>query len=154
MTKEFTWDDLNKTLWVKPAWLEKNRKRVEFDANGIILWKLAEKIANFLIWKWKVEYCDFWDAWDFVVIKNVEKIKVTWNKLLQKMYFRYSGRKGNVKSTNLKDMLVKHPERVLRFAVRGMLPKNKLRAKRLKRLKLFVWENSKYNYMKPQKLAA
>lgn len=68
--------------------------------------------------KHKAHYCDFWDCGDFVVIQNAEKIQVTGNKLSQKMYHSYSGRKGNVKSVTLSTMLKKNPERVLRFAVR------------------------------------
>jgi large subunit ribosomal protein L13 len=68
------------------------------------------------------------------------------------MYYRYSGYKGNLKSMNLRDMLQKQPEEVLRLAVRGMLPKNKLRDSRLKRLKLFVTPSSQFDHYAPQQL--
>lgn len=151
---DFTTKDLNKTKWVKPEWLEKNRSWIEIDAQDIILWKLAEKVARFLIGKGKAYYADAWDTGDFVVVQNVDKIKFTGNKLLQKKYYRYSGWKGNVKEKTLGEMLNRHPERVLWYAVRGMLPKNKLRARRMKRLKLFTEPNNKFNYCKPLKVAA
>ncbi len=153
MFKEITKEDLNKTVWVRPDYLQKDRKWIEIDATDVVLWKLAEKITRYLMWKDKSYYCDFWDCGDFVVVKNVEKMKITWNKLIQKMYFRYSWYKWNVKSMSLKDMMQKHPERVLYFAVRWMLPKNKLRARRLKRLKIFVWNNDKFDYYKPEKVS-
>lgn len=145
-------ENLNKTLRVKPEWLEKNRKWIEIDATDVVLGKLATVVANLLVGKWKSWGCDFWDAGDFVVIKNIEKITASGQKMIQKMYYRYSGYKGNLKSMNLKDMMEKHPERALRYAVRGMLPKNKLRDRRLKRLKIFTGANTKFDYRKPEQI--
>ncbi|PID34572.1 MAG: 50S ribosomal protein L13 [candidate division SR1 bacterium] len=98
--------------------------------------------------KGKEYYSDFWDAGDFVYVENADKIKVTGNKLSQKVYYSYSGYKGNVKDITLKELLQKKPEKALWFAVRGMLPKNKLRAPRMKRLKLSVGRTDKYNNFK------
>lgn len=147
---EFTQNDLNKTVWVKPGYLEKNRKRFQVDAEGKTLGRLAVEIANHLSWKNKAHSCDFWDAGDFVVVHNVEKIKTTGYKIFQKMYYRYSGRKGNLKSMTLEDMMKKHPDRVMLLAVRGMLPKNKLRDRRMKRLKVFTWTSEKYAHLTPE----
>lgn len=149
---QFTHTDLNKTLRVKPGYMEKTRKWRESDAEGVVLGKLAEAIAKKLTGKDKAHHCDFWDAGDFVVVYNVDKIKVTGNKLLQKIYYRYSGWKGNVKSINLQDLLKKHPERALRYAVRGMLPKNKLRDRRMKRLKMTTSKTDTFAHYNPQEL--
>ncbi len=147
---EFTRKDLNKTLWAKQEELVKHRKRYKVDATDKTLWRMAVDIANKLMGKWKAYYCDFWDAGDFVYVENVDKLKFTWNnKALQKMYYRYSGYKGNVKSINLKDLMKKNPEKVLWLAVRGMLPKNKLRNIRMKRLKLHKEPTNKYDNFKP-----
>lgn len=141
---EFTKADLNKTIWAKPEWLAKNRKWYIVDAQWKTLWRLAVEIAKKLTGKWKPHYSDFWDAWDFVVVINASKIKVTWNKMQQKMYYRYSWYKWNLKQLNLASMLVKNPERVMMLAVRWMLPKNKLRDPRIKRLKVFADAQHKY----------
>ena len=154
MNQIFTKQDLNSTLWVKKDVLDRTKKRYTLDANWLTLWKVAALVALYLMGKKKAHYCDFWDCGDFVVIQNVDKIQVTGNKLSQKMYYSYSGWKGNVKSVTLATMLKKTPERVLRFAVRWMLPKNKLRDHRMKRLKLIKGTTTKYDYLHPQTLVA
>lgn len=114
---------------------------------------MAVDIANKLSGKGKPYQCDFWDAGDFVVVENVDKLVYTGNnKALQKIYYSYSGYKGNVKSINLKDLMQKNPQKVLRLAVRGMLAKNKLRAPRMKRLKAVVGTTTKYDHFKPVNL--
>lgn len=148
ITMEFTKTDLNKTLWVKKDYQEKNRVWFRVDATGKTLWRLAVDIANKLQWKGKSYYSDFRDAWDFVLVENADKIKVTGKKLEQKNYYRYSGHKWHVKSMTLAELLQKKPEKALWFAVRWMLPKNKLRAPRMKRLKLHVGTVDKYDNFK------
>lgn len=150
MNMEFSHDDLNRTLWVKPWYLEKNRERYQIDATGLTLWKIAVMATNYLTWKWKTHSCNFWDCGDFVVVNNVDKMKFTWNKLFDKMYYRYSWYKGNLKSSSLEEMMAKTPDRVLWTAVKGMLPKNKMRKRRLKRLKMSSWVSDKYNYLNPE----
>lgn len=150
---EFTKNDLNKTLWVKRLDQEKNRKRYKVDATWLTLGRMAVDIANKLMWKDKAYLSDFWDAWSYVVVENAGKFKVTWNnKLEQKTYYSYSGYKGNVKSINLANLIKKDPAKALWFAVRWMLPKNKLRDPRMKRLKLIVDTTTKYDNFKPVKL--
>lgn len=149
---EFTKNNLNTTLNVKPEFLEKNRKWYEVDASWQTLWRLAVRISKKLTWKEKAHHNDFWDSGDFVVVKNASKIHVTWDKLSQKKYYRYSGYKWNLKTMNLQELLEKHPERAIWYAVRGMIPKNKLRDRRMKRLKIFAWESNKYNYLNPEKI--
>lgn len=147
---EFTKKDLNKTLWVKPSYLENNRTWYKVDAEGKTLWKIATEIAVKLMWKDKAYYNEFWDSGDYVVVYNAQKIRVTWNKLEQKKYYRYSGYKGNVKTMNLQELLAKNPEKAIWFAVKWMLPKNKLRDRRLKRLKLFAEMSDKYTNLNLQ----
>ncbi len=150
---EFTKNDLNKTLWVKRVDQEKNRKRYKVDASGLTLWRLAVDIAIKLSGKDKSYLSDFWDAWSYVVVENAGKFIVKWNnKLKQKTYYSYSGYKGNVKSITLADLIQKDPAKALWFAVRWMLPKNKLRDARMKRLKLVVDTTTKYDNFKPVNL--
>ena len=85
-----------------------------------------------------------------MVIINANKIKVTGNKLKQKLYFRYSGYKWNVKSATLEEMLQKKPDEVVKLAIKGMLPKNKLRKHRLKRAKIFADENHTFTHLNLQ----
>ena len=146
-TMRFTKTDLNKTLYVKHDIIEKERKRYFVDAAGMTLGRLAVEIAKKIQGKSKAHYWDFWDCGDFVVVTNVDKMKVTGYKLFNKMYHTYSGWKGNVKSKSLEEMMASTPDKVLWLAVRGMLPKNKLRQRRMKRLKMFVGADHKYTSM-------
>ena len=150
---EFTKKDLNKTLWVKRVDQEKSRKRYRVDATGKTLGRLAVDIANKLAWKDSAYLSDFWDAWAYVLVENAGKFVVKWNnKLKQKIYYSYSGYKGNLKSITLWELVVKDPTKALWFAVRWMLPKNKLRDSRMKRLKLEVATTTKYDNFKPVNL--
>ena len=146
---EFTKKDLNKTLRVKPADMEKNRTWWKIDASGKVLGRLAVDIAILLLGKHKAYYSDFWDAWDFVVVENIDKIKVTGKKLQDNLMYSYSGYKGNLKQTTRELVMKKNPERLLTAVVRGMIPKNKLRDKRIKRLMLVVWTTTKFDHFKP-----
>lgn len=93
-----------------------------------------------------------WDAGDYVIVTNADKLVVTWNKMALKTYYRYSGYKGNVKSYSLKWMMANRPLRVLELAVKGMLPKNKMRKGRLARLKLFKDDQHPYADKNPETL--
>lgn len=146
---EFTKKDLNKTLWVKKEYLEKNRVRYKTDAAGKTLGRLATEIANKLTGKNNVYYNDFWDAGDYVIVENADKIVVTGKKLDEKNYYSYSGYKGNVKSITLRELLQKKPTKAIEEAVKGMIPRNKLREGRMKRLKVVVGTESKYDNFKP-----
>lgn len=152
MLENITKQDLNKTVYVKPAYLKDNRKWFIIDAEGQTLGKLAVKIANLLTGKNKPLMCDFWDCGDYVIVENVDKIKVTWNKMEDKLYRTHSGYKWHLKEIPLKRVLATHPERVIEHAVRWMLPKNKLRAERMKRLRLFVWTTNKYDNLSPERI--
>lgn len=112
------------------------RKTHTIDAANQILGRLAVRIVSLLRGKNKPSYVPYKDLGDFVVVKNIDKIKVTGKKLEQKMYYSFSGYLGSLKGIPLKKMLAEKPVKVLRLAVFGMLPKNKLRAKMMKRLKI------------------
>ena len=150
---EFTKKDLTKTLWVKPTEMDAQRKWWKVDATGKTLGRLASDIAKKLLGKDKAYYCDFWDCGDFVIVENIQNISINGaNKAQQKLYYSYSGYKGNLKSISFADLLKKNPERILKEAVRGMLSKNKLRDKRIKRLKLVVGTTEQFDNFKPVNL--
>ena len=114
------------------------------DARGKILGRLATKIAQLLIGKHKPTFVPHLDSGDYVVVINAAQIKVTGKKLKKKIYYRHTGYMGGLKETRLEEMLAKHPTRVIWLAVKNMLPKNKLRKQRLKRLKIFADETHCY----------
>jgi len=112
------------------------RKTITIDAENKALGRLAVEVAVLLRGKSKPDYVPYKDAGDTVVVKNIDKMKFTGNKLENKNYFRYTGYLGNLKKATLKEFLIKKgPKEVLRNAVLGMLCKNKLRDKQIKRLK-------------------
>ena len=108
------------------------------DAEGQTLGRLATRIATILNGKHNPLYVPHLLTGDYVVVTNAEKIHVTGNKVEQKMYYRHSGYHGGLTERTLADMLEKHPDRVIRQAVKGMLPKNSLGRKMLKRMKVYV----------------
>lgn len=120
------------------------------DASGQNLGRLASQIAQVLIGKHRPEYTPGVDMGDFVVVINCEKITVTGNKLDDKMYYRHSGYPGGLKETRLRDMLEKNPDRVIRQAVWGMLPHNKLGRKLLKKLKIYAGVEHPHSAQDPQ----
>ena len=103
-----------------------DRRWLLVDAEGQTLGRLATQIATFLRGKHKAEYTPHVDTGDFVIVINADKVVVTGNKEMQKMYRRHSGYPGGMKEVSYQDMMKKHPERILESAVRGMLPKNSL----------------------------
>ena len=112
------------------------RKIITVDAENKPLGRLAAEVAVLLRGKNKPSYVPYKDMGDTVVVKNADKIKYTGNKVEDKEYFRYTGYLGNLKKATLKEFLIKGgPKEVLRTAVMGMLQKNKLRAKQIKRLR-------------------
>lgn len=108
------------------------------DAQGLTLGRLASEIAKLLRGKHKATFAPHMDMGDYVVVINAEKIHVTGNRLEQKTYYRHSGYPGGLKSLTLRQMLDKHPERVLQLAVKGMLPKNRLGRAMAKKLKVYA----------------
>ena len=123
------------------------------DANGQNLGRFATKVATVLMGKHKPAYTPGVDMGDFVVVVNCERVVVTGNKLEEKIYYRYSGYPGGLKETKLRDMLDKHPDRVIKSAVKGMLPKNKLGRKYLKKLKVYAGPDHPHEAQSPKPLA-
>jgi len=114
------------------------------DAEGKVLGRLAGKIARLLIGKDKPYWVPYLDCGDYVVVINADKVEVTGRKEDGKIYYRHSGYPGGLKETTLGQMRVKKPTEIIRLAVYGMLPKTKLRAKMLNKLKLFVGDKHRY----------
>lgn len=112
------------------------RKTHTIDASNKSLGRLATQIAILLRGKHKPDFLPYKDTGDFVIVKNVEKIKLTGKKLEKKKYYRHSGYLGGLKEITLKELFQKNPKEVLRKAVWGMLPKNKLRSRIIKKLKI------------------
>ena len=125
-----------KTFSAKPA--EVRRDWYVVDATGKTLGRLSTEIARRLRGKHKPEYTPHVDTGDYIVVVNAEKVRVTGNKLQDKMYHRYTGYIGNLKSVPLEKMLAEHPERVIEKAVKGMLPRGPLGRKMLSKLRVFA----------------
>jgi large subunit ribosomal protein L13 len=123
------------TFSAKPA--EVRRDWFVVDATGKTLGRLSTEIAHRLRGKHKPEYTPHVDTGDYIVVVNAEKIRVMGNKLKDKMYHRYTGYIGNLKSQPLEKMLDEHPERVLEKAVKGMLPRGPLGRQMFKKLRVF-----------------
>ncbi len=119
------------------------------DAEGKTLGRMATQIADALRGKRKPEYTPHCDTGDFVVVVNAEKIAVTGNKREQKRYWRHSGYPGGIRSRTLGEMLERRPEEVIRRAVRGMLPRNRLARKQLTKLKVYAGPDHPHAAQKP-----
>ena len=128
-----------------------NRQRdwVLVDAEGKNLGRLATQIANSLRGKRKPEYTPHCDTGDFVVVVNAEKIAVTGNKRNDKRYWRHSGYPGGIRSRTLGEMLERRPEEVIRKAVGGMLPRNRLARQQLRKLKVYAGPEHPHSAQKP-----
>lgn len=122
------------------------------DAEGQTLGRLASRIAPILKGKHKPTYTPHLDCGDFVIIVNAEKVRVTGRKLDQKLYYHHSGYPGGLKSISLRDQLGRYPERVLEAAVRGMLPKNKLGRRMIKKLKVYAGDSHPHEAQLPKPL--
>lgn len=125
------------------------------DADGQVLGRLATRVARLLMGKDKASYTPFLDCGDHVVVINAERIRLTGNKIDQKIYRHHSGYPGGLKEVPIRTLLQKHPEEVVREAVLGMLPKNKLRARRAKKLRIYKGSESlaRHAGQTPQPLA-
>lgn len=123
------------------------------DAEDQILGRLATRVAVKLRGKDKPVYSPHADTGDYVIVVNAEKIQVTGRKLTDKLYYRHSGYPGGLKVTPFKDMLAKHPERVIEFAVRGMLPKNALGRKLFRKLRVYAGPDHPHAAQQPQPLS-
>jgi large subunit ribosomal protein L13 len=137
-----------KTYVATPNTRERNWLVV--DASGQTLGRLATQIADALRGKTKPEYTPHCDTGDFVVVVNAERIHVTGNKRADKKYYRHSGYPGGIKERTLEDMLERRPEEVIRKAVKGMLPRNRLARKQLTKLKVYAGPDHPHVAQQPQ----
>ena len=132
--------------------LDRERNWLLVDAEGQTLGRLATQLADALRGKRKPTYTPHVDTGDFVVVINAEKIAVTGDKLHEKLYYRHSGYPGGLKKRTLGEMLERRPEEVIRKAVRGMLPKNRLAAAQLKKLKVYAGPDHPHAAQNPEPL--
>jgi large subunit ribosomal protein L13 len=136
-----------KTYNAKPGEIQRDWYLV--DAEGKTLGRVATQIAERLRGKGKPQYTPHVDTGDFVVVVNAEKIAVTGNKRADKKYYRHSGYPGGIKERSLNDMLERRPEEVIRHAVKGMLPRNRLARKQLTKLKVYAGPEHPHPAQKP-----
>ena len=128
------------------------KKWYVIDATDVVLGRMSTEIANILRGKNKPQYAPNVDMGDYVIVVNAEKVAVTGKKLGQKMYYHHSGYTGGLKETRLDKMLETHPERVIEHAVKGMLPKNALGRKMLKKLHVYAGTEHPHMAQKPENL--
>ncbi len=136
-----------KTYVATPATRERNWLVV--DAAGKTLGRLATQIADTLRGKHKPEYTPHCDVGDFVIIVNAEKVTVTGNKRQEKRYYRHSGFPGGIRSRTFEEMIERRPEEVLRLAVKGMLPRNRLSRQQLRKLKIYAGPDHPHQAQQP-----
>ena len=122
------------------------------DANDQNLGRLAAKIARVLLGKHKPNFTPGMDTGDFVIVVNCERIRVTGNKMEEKIYYRHSNYPSGLKSVSLRQQLEKHPERVIRAAVWGMLPHNKFGRQLIKKLKVYAGPDHPHEAQQPKPL--
>lgn len=137
-----------KTYHQKPS--EVQRDWLLVDASNQVLGRLATQIATLLRGKHKPTYTPSIDGGDFVVVVNCEKIKIMGRKDEQKVYYRHTGYPGGIKATPYKMMLTKHPDRILRIAVKGMLPKNRIGRRLLAKLRIYAGPNHPHAAQQPK----
>jgi len=129
---------------------DRQREWLIVDATGLTLGRLSTRIADALRGKRKPTYTPHVDTGDFVIVVNAEKISVTGNKLADKKYYRHSGFPGGLKVRTLEEQLERRPEEVIRHAVKGMLPRNRLARKQLTKLKVYAGPDHPHVAQKPQ----
>ena len=129
-----------------------NRERswLVIDATGKTLGRLATRIADTLRGKHKPEYTPHCDVGDFIIVVNAEKIAVTGKKRKEKLHRRHSGYPGGLRTRTLNDMLERRPEQVIRLAVKGMLPRNRLARAQLRKLKVYAGPDHPHAAQQPQ----
>ena len=139
-----------KTFMASPATIE--RKWYVVDAEGCTLGRLASGVASVLRGKNKPQFTPHVDTGDYVIVVNADKIKVTGKKMDQKIYYNHSDYVGGMKETTLKEMLAKHPERVIEHAVKGMLPKGPLGRQMYTKLHVYAGAEHPHAAQKPETL--
>ena len=131
---------------------EIERKWYVVDAEGKVLGRLASEIATRLRGKHKPNFSSHMDVGDFIVVVNAEKVKLTGNKLEDKMYYHHSGYIGGLREQTAKEVLEKKPEELLRSAVKGMLSKNSLGREQFKKLKVYAGSDHPHEAQQPEQL--
>ncbi|RME32424.1 MAG: 50S ribosomal protein L13 [Gammaproteobacteria bacterium] len=139
-----------KTFTATPATIK--RDWYEIDAEGKVLGRLASEIARRLRGKHKPEYTPHMDTGDYIVVVNAAKVSVTGRKFSDKTYHRHSGYPGGLKSITFDKLIAKDPERVIRTAVKGMLPKGPLGRAMLRKLRIYPGAEHRHTAQQPQKL--
>jgi large subunit ribosomal protein L13 len=139
---------MSKTYVATPE--TRNREWVLVDAEGQTLGRLATQIADALRGKRKPEYTPHIDTGDFVIVVNAEKIRVTGNKLTEKVYHRHTGYPGGLRSRTLEEQLDRRPEEVIRAAVKGMLPRTRLGRAQLRKLKVYAGAEHPHKAQSPR----
>lgn len=137
-----------KTYSQKPA--DVTRRWIVIDAASAPLGRLATEVAKYLIGKYKPSYTPHVDGGDYVIVINAKNAVVTGDKETGKVYYRHSGFPGGIKEATLKEVREKFPERIIENAVKGMLPKNKLVAERMKRLRVFAGSEHNHEAQTPE----
>ena len=139
-----------KTFSQKPT--EVQRRWILIDAAEAPLGRVATQIATYLTGEYKPSYTPHTDGGDYVIVINAGKAVVTGNKETAKTYYHHTGFPGGIKDARLEDVREKFPERIIENAVRGMLPKNKLQAERMKRLRVFAGSEHAHVAQNPEKV--
>lgn len=150
MNDSITGVKMMKTYSAKKENIE--RQWVVIDAQDQVLGRLATRVATILRGKNKPIFTNHVDTGDFVVIINAEKIRLTGNKLDAKMYYRHSGYPGGIKGMSARQMLERKPEQVIKAAVKGMLPKNKLATQVFTKLKVYAGPDHPHKAQQPEKM--
>jgi large subunit ribosomal protein L13 len=130
----------------------RERNWLVVDANGKTLGRLATQVADALRGKRKPEYTPHCDVGDFVIVVNAERIAVTGKKRSDKRYYRHSGYPGGLRSRTLAEMLDRHPEDVVRLAVKGMMPRSRLARQQLRKLKIYAGPDHPHAAQQPQEM--
>ena len=123
------------------------------DAEDQVLGRLATRVATMLMGKTKPVYTQFLDTGDFVVVVNADKVRLSGSKLDSKVYYSHSGYPGGLKKITARQLLARHPDRLVRNAVKGMLPKNKLGRKMLRKLKVYAGAEHPHEAQQPEETA-
>jgi large subunit ribosomal protein L13 len=140
----------SKTYSQKPS--EVTRRWILIDASEAPLGRVATQIATYLIGKYKPSYTPHIDGGDYVIVINAKDAVVTGNKEKGKVYYHHTGFPGGIKDATLAEVREKYPERIIESAVQGMLPKNKLAAERMKRLRVFAGSDHSHTAQTPEKV--
>ncbi|PIE60114.1 MAG: 50S ribosomal protein L13 [Desulfobulbus propionicus] len=127
-----------------------SRKWCVVDVDGKVLGRVATEIADRLRGKHKPAFCNFQDNGDFIIVINADKIHLTGNKWDDKKYYHHTGYTGGIKSATAREVLKKKPEEIIRNAVKGMMPKNKLGRAQLKKLKVYAGAEHPHKAQQPE----